>query len=69
MYVIKVTWPKVDVHYYLNAAGRLGPLGDAFHYSKLSIAKIMVNLQNWPLCRYYLGDCRNKVAIRRISMI
>ena len=45
MYVIKVTWPKVDVHYYLNAVGRLGPLGDAFHYSKLSIAQIMVNLQ------------------------
>mgnify|MGYP003423496337 FL=1 len=44
-YVIKVTWPKVDVHYYLNAAGRLGPLGDAFHYTKLSIAQIMVNLQ------------------------
>lgn len=45
-YVIKVTWPKVDVHYYLNAAGRLGPLGDAFHYTKLSIAQIMVNLNN-----------------------
>ncbi len=44
-YVIKVTWPKVDVHYYLNAAGRLGPLGDAFRYAKLSIAQIMVNLQ------------------------
>ena len=44
-YVIKVTWPKVNVHYYLNAAGRLGPLGDAFHYTKLSIAQIMVNLQ------------------------
>ena len=44
-YVIKVTWPKVDVHYYLNAAGRLGPLVDAFHYTKLSIAQIMVNLQ------------------------
>jgi hypothetical protein len=43
-YVIKVIWPKVDVYYYLNAAGRLGPLGDAFHYSKLSIAQIMVNL-------------------------
>lgn len=43
-YVIKVTWPKVDVHYYLNAAGRLGTLCDAFHYSKLSIAQIMVNL-------------------------
>ena len=41
-YVIKVTWPKVNVHYYLNAAGRLGPLGDAFHYTKLSIAQIMV---------------------------
>ena len=45
-YVIKVTWPKVNVHYYLNAAGRLGPLGDAFHYTKLSIAQIMVNLNN-----------------------
>ena len=44
-YVIKVTWPKVNVHYYLNAAGRLGPLGDALHYTKLSIAQIMVNLQ------------------------
>lgn len=43
-YVIKVIWPKVDVHYYLNAAGRLGPLSDAFHYSKLSNAQIMVNL-------------------------
>lgn len=43
-YVIKVIWPKVNVHYYLNAAGRLGLLDDAFHYTKLSIAQIMVNL-------------------------
>jgi len=43
-YIIKVTTTNGEVLGYFNAIGRLGPLDDAFHYTKLSIAQIMVNL-------------------------
>ena len=43
-YVIKVIATNGEVLGYFNASGRIKPLGEAFHYTKLSIAQIMVNL-------------------------